>query len=401
MNWHLHVGTPSAPTVSPRRASPQHAGSSPSRFARVDVLRAVAAISVVAYHLLGAKLGWHWTWQDNGFAALDPLAPRTYLTGALSVGWAGVPLFFALSGFCIHGAFLRQARFDTGVFLWRRFWRIYPPFLAAIVVFCFWPLKRFEAGVDLDGVAQHITTVFTLTPETFWSLLNPSFWSVAVECQCYLLYPLFLCFRQRWGNTRAALGWFAFGVLGSVAIPAFTGWPDHGINFWSCVSLFSFGGWALGALVAEDIATNRQRAFYQKRFLVLSTVACVLSTLWRPTTTLSFALAAVAGALLIKLYADRRATLTRVESQLARFGVMSYSLYLWHQPLLGELETLGRELSSTLPLNAARVATQLTIALGLLLITFVSYHLFERPGIAMAAQLQPVPSPKPIPAPAG
>ena len=401
MNW--QVSMPATKAVSPRIASRQPASPSATatRFARVDVLRAVASISVVAYHLFGAKFGWHWDWQENGLATIDPLSARTYLTGMLSVGWAGVPLFFALSGFCIHGAFLRQGTLDTGVFLWRRFWRIYPPFLAAIVVFCFWPLKHFEAGIDLDGIAQHIAAVFTLTPETFWSLLNPSFWSVAVECQCYLLYPLFLCFRARWGNTRAALGWFSFGVFGCVAIPGFTGWPDHGINFWSCVSVFSFGGWALGALVAEDLATKRQRFFYQKRFLGLSAVACFLSTLWRPTNTLSFSLAAVVGALLIKLYADRRAALTWVEAQLARFGLMSYSLYLWHQPLLGELETLGRELSSPLPLNAARVATYLTIAGGLLIITFVSYHLFERPGIAMAAQLQPVKQPRQSPAPAG
>jgi len=51
-----------------------------ARFARIDVLRALAAITVVAYHILGEKIAWHWTWGANGLAQVNPLAASTYVS---------------------------------------------------------------------------------------------------------------------------------------------------------------------------------------------------------------------------------------------------------------------------------------------------------------------------------
>ncbi|MGC4071991.1 MAG: acyltransferase [Nibricoccus sp.] len=364
-----------------------------ARFIRIDVLRAIAAVTVVAYHFFGSKIGWHLPWRADGLADFSaPLSSTIPLLG-LSVGWAGVPLFFALSGFCIHGAFVRQPHFDAGVFFWRRFWRIYPPFLAAIALFCFWPIWRLGTDVSFADLAGHLTTSFVLTPHDFWSGLNPSFWSVAVEFQCYLLYPLFLLLRSRWGTARVALTWFVLGAIGKITASAFAGWPDHAINFWSCVSIFSFGDWALGALVAEDIATQKHRGFYRIPILIAAIIACLLSILWRPSLTLSFSLTAAAGALLIYHYACRATPVSRSEALLARLGVASYSLYLWHQPLLGPLESIGRDLSSIFPLQVARITTVLVIAIGLTAISFVSYYLLERTGIALAGRFRGKPTP--------
>lgn len=379
---------PSAQATSPARLQPvnqAHAVRQPARLERIDVLRAGAALSVVGYHLFGSKLGWHWFWSEAGFAKLPPDPLTAIPLAVLSYGWVGVPLFFALSGFCIHGAFLRQRTFSTGVFFWRRFWRIYPPFLGALAVFCFWPISWLGSKAHVGDVLSHVTTAFTLTPHTFWGPFNPSFWSVAVEFQCYLLYPVFLLLRQYFGVTRAALGWFAFSLVGSLGASAILGWPDHAINFWSCASFFSFGGWALGALVAEDLARKQSSVFYSRRALSAAALLFLISAVWRPTLSISFSLAALVGALLISAYVNRIASISRLESLLARIGVASYSLYLWHQPLLGPLEKLGRELAAGLPLNAARLTTYVVIAAGLALITFVSYRLLERPGMTIAA----------------
>ena len=382
---------PATPAFSPATDS---LAAASGRFVRIDVLRAVAAIAVIAYHVFGAKVGWHLPWTQSGLADLSGHDAKAAAQLVVSLGWSGVPLFFALSGFCIHGAFLRQQRFDAGVFFWRRFWRIYPPFLAALGVFCFWPIWRLGRAASGGDVLDHLATTFVLSPERFWSPFNPSFWSVAVEFQCYLLYPLFLFIRSRLGIARAALGWFGLALAGKILAGAFGGWPDHAIAFWSCASFFSFGDWALGALVAEDLATRTERTFYRPWFLFAAATALVLSSFSRVSIGLSFSAAAVVGALLIKNYACQPAPITRLEGALARLGVISYSLYLWHQPLLGPLEKLGRELCAPLPLNLARAGTLLVTALGLMIVAVVSYHLLERPGIALASRFRRNPRPQ-------
>lgn len=356
-----------------------------ARFVRIDVLRAVAAISVVFYHFIGAKVGWHADWSPSGVAQVDLTSWRSILATIMSVGWAGVPLFFVLSGFCIHGAFLRQSTFHAGTFFWRRFWRIYPPFLVAIAVFCFWPIPHLGGDTSWSDLLAYGSTVFVLSPDGFWCSLNPSFWSVGVEFQCYLLYPAFLWLRERVGIHHAALGWFVVAAVGQISAGAHFGWPDHAINFWSCASFFSFGAWALGALVAESLMSLQSRLRIGWSALILSGIACFLSSLWMPGVTLSFSLAAVTGAILVCRYADSAAPAATWERLLAKCGLVSFSLYLWHQPLLGPLETLGRNMSIGLPLQLARISTVLVISISLGFIATASYFLFERPGMVVAS----------------
>ena len=102
--------------------------------ARLDVLRALAFLGVFTFHMTGPflflKITWNGNWAD--FSAWPPV-----LYGLLPVafGWLGVPLFFVLSGFCIHYSTLkRTAPFATGDFYWRRFLRIYPAYFVCVVV---------------------------------------------------------------------------------------------------------------------------------------------------------------------------------------------------------------------------------------------------------------------------
>ena len=98
-----------------------------ARLERIDQLRGVAALAVVVCH-----------------AAVSAYRGAPNLGGApwpwLGFGYLGVPLFFVISGFCIH---LPQARLLASPaagrpawrrFFARRFWRLYPPYLAAIAV---------------------------------------------------------------------------------------------------------------------------------------------------------------------------------------------------------------------------------------------------------------------------
>src|SRR5258708_24994291 len=89
-----------------------------------DVLRGAAILMVMIYHGFGRVYGFYLPW--NGYWRDFRRPPDALLIPGypLSLGWAGVALFFVLSGFCIHLSFLRASRFTNRQFFWRRFWRI-------------------------------------------------------------------------------------------------------------------------------------------------------------------------------------------------------------------------------------------------------------------------------------
>ncbi len=98
------------------------------------MLRAVAILSVFLLHWFGQAYGTdHLNW--NGLLRDPASAPSTSFIAffPLSFGWMGVPLFFVISGFCIHASALKNNELRVGRFFWRRFWRIYPPYLAALI----------------------------------------------------------------------------------------------------------------------------------------------------------------------------------------------------------------------------------------------------------------------------
>lgn len=383
------VSPPATPTIASAKAIPD------SRLERIDVLRASAALIVVLHHFFGAKFGFFLPWHD-GFRVLPQTSWHAVPLHLLSLGWAGVPLFFALSGFCIHAGFLRQQKFALGIFCWRRFWRIFPPYLLAVLVFAVWPINWLTGPHGKVTLLTNSLMIQNLHPATFWSDFNPSFWSVPTEFQCYLLYPVFLGLRKWVGIERAALGWFALGSIGKVIVGAVEGWPDHAIDFGLCFPLLTFGDWALGAWAAEKLFTEQDRRWPASGLIFAGAAALfILSTLWRPALSVSFSLATVCGAFLILNYASRLSAPNRFERVLGGIGIASYSLYLWHQPLLAPLEELGRNLASGLPLNLARMVTLLVIAAGLALVTFVSFRLIEKPAMAIAARRRTAPRPAP------
>src|SRR4029079_6353157 len=101
----------------------------------VDVLRGIAILLVVVYHSFGSTWGWWVPWA--GWTSDFRSAPNDALIWLYPVtaAWVGVPLFFVISGFCIHYSFLRRGQFNAREFVWRRFWRIYPAYFVALVAF--------------------------------------------------------------------------------------------------------------------------------------------------------------------------------------------------------------------------------------------------------------------------
>lgn len=157
----------------------------------IDYIRGFASLAVFLFHVVGLvfgfdKLPWNgWCrnfWAPTSFLLLYPLTYGSY----------GVAIFFVVSGFCIHLSFLSNPKKCWINFAERRFFRIYPPYLFAFLLFFFvWPWGNFSDFSE-ERIGQFVTHLLAIhnIDERYFFGVNPSFWSIAVELQLYAIYPL-------------------------------------------------------------------------------------------------------------------------------------------------------------------------------------------------------------------
>jgi peptidoglycan/LPS O-acetylase OafA/YrhL len=336
----------------------------------VDILRALAALAVVVSHV---------PFSGGGLAPSLSLA----LSGLVRLGRLGVPVFLVLSGFCIHLAVARTlARGEGGrpnwVGFWkRRFRRLYPPYAAAIVVsLALYALAGpsafppFERIVSLPwDLLSHLLMVHNLFADYCFGLGNGPFWTLGLEEQLYALYALFLLLR-----CRRSLG-SALGLTLLVSLAWQCGWrclvgmddggpqPTLGpaplaLGRWLKWPLGLWFAWALGAVAAEAYAGGiRLPRWCTHRRTALLLAALGLATshnaLGLVASRVSQAgalpglLGALAGVSDLAFSASAFVILNRwvtgettgrfqgrTAHILGALGVMSYSLYLTHLPLV-------------------------------------------------------------------
>jgi peptidoglycan/LPS O-acetylase OafA/YrhL len=322
-----------------------------SRWERVDQLRGLAALAVVVCHL--AVSAYRQAPNLDG-------GPWPWLGMALGFGYLGVPLFFVISGFCIHLPHARAlaratpatAAPDWRRFFRRRFWRLYPPYLAALVVaVALW----WAAGSEIPWLV--VTTQALLVHPfhtTTFDGVNPPAWTLAVEAQLYLAYPVVFWLIARLGALRALGAVLGVTMAYRVALALAPSLPvELAGPAWE-VFLARWFEWVLGAVVAEWAAGR----------LALPRV---LSSLWPATATLGAAvllewyawyyglyvlkepLYGVAFALLLyaALARERPGGGSSAPGRyLAGVGAYSYSLYLLHRPIQLAFEPLAREVAT-------------------------------------------------------
>lgn len=328
--------------------------------ADIDGLRAVAVILVLLFH---AELGW---------------------TG----GFIGVDVFFVISGFLITGLIIKQQEART--FTLRNFWvrrirRIVPvSFVTIGCTLLIGSLVLFRADfreLTYSALAQLVM----LANVFFWKQtgyfagaaeLKPLMhtWSLAVEEQFYLGYPFLLVALNR--TTRTTTGRvlavlagssFALSVWGVHAFPRFTFFmlPTRA---WEML----LGGLIWFAPPPEKLSVSRSE------LLSWSAIAGILGAGWlfdagTPFPGLAALLPCAATALLIYVNQTRQASVARLLSAkpVVFVGLISYSLYLWHWPLL----VFARYGSST-PLTADR---RLLILLVSFVVAYLSFRFVETP----------------------
>ncbi|MDX1934541.1 MAG: acyltransferase [Capsulimonadales bacterium] len=333
-------------------------GTSADRHVRlpyIDALRGIACLWVIFYH---ASIYGMPPFPEHSDPLLAPFNPHY----AVSIGYLGVHLFLVLSGFCLTYPLLRrtplsEVRLDLRDFARRRAKRILPPYYVALALFA--PIA-YDASSPLYhptvwfDVPAHLLLIHNVFPETI-NTINGSFWSLALECQLYLLFPLLLGLARKYGFAPLLLLSLAIGVLwqrGCLAFP-----PPADTFEWNAPRfyavpgrLFQFVcGMAAACLITEGRSIGPERisrgAMGTLAAIAPIAVLATRSASSQFTVWADHLWAIVFAALVVTLHQESPA---RFEGRVGRIivgvGTLSYSLYLVHQPLLqlirGRLLTL-------------------------------------------------------------
>ena len=341
----------------------------------IDGLRAIAVAAVVIYHA----------------------AP-----GAMPGGFVGVDVFFVLSGYLITALLVREwaanGRIDFTAFYARRARRLLPALVAmllGVMLLLAGPLGRHESLVD-EAATSSLHALAFLANFHFQATTGGYFdagaetrpmlhlWSLAVEEQFYLVYPLLLVALLRFAPGAPARR-LALLALGSLLLAEY--WvniqPERAFyqmpaRFWEL---------AAGGLVALSPATAHAGRLFRVALpagLALVLLACLQTGAWGPFPGKT-ALPVVAGTSLALLAIHRGAVSGWAASLLRSgpmvgLGLVSYSLYLWHWPLLVIVEAAWPE--------PAGLGLRLAACLVALALAWASWRFVERPfrraGIAPA-----------------
>jgi peptidoglycan/LPS O-acetylase OafA/YrhL len=363
----------------------------------LDGLRAVAALSIVAYHALRTI--------DFQHSALNQQTGNLYFY--LSTG---VQLFFVLSGFLLFLPYARvmlqgQPLPSARRFYQRRALRILPAYWVALVVLALLPTSEHTAPLGIGTLVTHVLMIHDMFPVFNRDLEGP-FWTLAVEVQFYVLLPLLAVMLAKIvGSSRSharllcglltllalALGLRALDMALADQLP-----PSGAGGFLTSFMYATMGtqgkflevfilGMLCSAIYVMSVEMSAFSLRQQRRcaWLLLLLALAVIIALALPHGSPGGASAALVrfgdfinpllvglGYSILLLAILWGGTAIRGVFELAplRFiGLISYSLYLWHLPVLHAMIPAFVEAPMTL-----RIA-------GAFVFAYLSYQLVERP----------------------
>ncbi|HEY0248654.1 MAG TPA: acyltransferase [Gryllotalpicola sp.] len=349
-------------------------------FPYLDGIRGLAALVVVLYHA--------WLFTGLSGQAVSQLTIPRLIIGH---GYLGVPVFIVLSGYVLM---LPLARADTlwyakgfGSYIRRRAKRILPPYYAALlftlILIAAIPLLRQPHGTQWDskvpvtpgGVVSHLLMLHDLSGGWIQQINGPM-WSVAVEFQIYFLMPIILVLWRFLGRWVAA----AVTVVVSV-IPVYLGLGGYA-HPW-LLGLFAVG------MLAADLTFTPAGARRWTEPAALAVGLVVVAGLYVAVPVvrahgwlIEVVVGCLTAAVLVWLgrlaLAGRRNVVTRAfgSRPMLFLGLTSYSIYLFHSPLIGLANLL------LLPLHLPVLANYLVLTFGAvplaLGVSWLMFYLVER-----------------------
>jgi peptidoglycan/LPS O-acetylase OafA/YrhL len=335
----------------------------------LDGLRALAALSVVAFHV--------WLYREDRprggrHALLDHVLFELHL---------GLICFFVLSGFLLYRAFARAAlsgggrrRVDVRTYATRRIARIVPAYYASIVL-CL--VLYAAAGYrEMLPPADQLPLFAAFAQNYSWDAImgiNPVTWTLCVEAAFYVALPLIglaaATFARRPSSqalllaslVALTLAWNALAQaqewsdIAEKSLPAYAGHFAAGMlaALWVEARRAPLGPRATAALAAAGLALVAASGWWYETPAIAPDVRAVVLKL---PAALGFALIVAAAA------AGRGAAVAWLRARpLAWAGVVSYGVYLWHLPLILLGNHLGL-LPQPLPARLAIVTAAALVA---------------------------------------
>jgi peptidoglycan/LPS O-acetylase OafA/YrhL len=359
-------------------------------FTTIDGLRGVAILLVCFFH-------YGLTYAGNGIYG------NTLVASGLQVGWMGVDLFFVVSGFLITSILLEtrgEPRY-FGNFIARRTLRIWPLYyLSLFVLIVVAPRVLHPVPADLAVLADKQVWFWTYAANWLFASeggfnQTPSgyYWSLAVEEQFYLLWPLVV-----WKTAETSLRWVCVGMIAGSLILRLVllqyGVPESSVYTITFTHLEAVAGGSLLALLVRDPLWTARVVRWSTAALLIGVAGLLLvrsfdhSFKFWERGMAHYGLTCVAlvsAALLVKAHIGagdswfRRALRSR---PIVATGRYSYALYIAHVPVGVQLDKMGSKW-----LDAASTAAQYDFrftcvsgaALGISwLVAMLSWHLFER-----------------------
>ncbi len=327
------------------------------RIAILDGVRAYAILIIMGFHL------WQQSWLQNLFPydLLQPFGIQDFsLTWLPRTGYMFVDVLLLLSGFCLFLPYARQmtdplapAPDRPGLYFKKRAARILPCYYLCLLVYLIFFVRPAQYA-NLSGYWQDIFSHFTLThtfwPESYlWTKFPTTLWTIAIEAQFYLLFPLLARLFRRFPLPC----WAGLSLLAELYIMLFAQQPDGGADAFHINQLPAFlGVYANGMLAAVLWChLHAQNHRMQKRAPLAATLLCAISFITiicmlrdgldrasvaqRWQVDFRFLFSAVACVFILSLGRAYRAVQWLFANRATAFtALISYNLYIWHQPIL-------------------------------------------------------------------
>jgi peptidoglycan/LPS O-acetylase OafA/YrhL len=343
------------------------AGAAGGRLAFADGLRGFAALWVVLFHASEAR----------HLPALKAVLPEVVDRLVFDIGHLGVAVFFVLSGFVMAytvRAGLADATF-AGRFVLRRLVRLTPPYwvsIAVVLVLLAVKARALQTGASLPDAGVVATNALYLEDIVGVPRLNTVYWTLGIEIQFYIAFALLLVLSDalaaRLGTLPARL--LVFGTSGAISLLWASGFAIYPLWRGGFVPLwFSF---TAGALACWGWLAGGRPAVLALVFAAATAVAA-----WLGRSEFAICAALTAAALLA---AGSYGAMDRWLNWrwLQFLGLVSYSLYLLHNPLTGAgFNLVRRVVPSGLASDLIGLAINLVICIG---VSYASFRLIELPS---------------------
>ncbi len=378
-----------APTVSSQDLPAPALPRSP-RYASLDLWRGVACLLVILYH--STTLAPSTPRATNLLeAATDPAYHITglfsFLVAVTNTLWIGVPMFYVISGYCISAAVdaARRRNSTVGQYFFRRFRRIYPPFwaLCGVAALGVVSLEYFIPGIYSGNVHPIHNPAGLSLPQWLGNLTLTETWRYHLAggpALFFMGHAWTLCYEEQFyaiSGLVLALApqrFFTMSVLISIAtVLCMHLLPRFGLD----IDGFFFAGYWLMFAAGVLVYYQTNYAGPGQRWLCYAVLLLGILYAGRHPSELVIALRSpsmnislltsflFAGLLCLLRRHDQIMTSARIFKPLIFCGVMCYSMYLVHWPivrgLIGALYLLGIRSDRAIILTAIPLSLALAI----------------------------------------